>query len=144
MAGNLANTLQDDEPLFDAGDVAIFLDDKLVSYFNGNDMASVTWTTDNVTLEIDAQGAGTAVKNHDGRGTITLHLNRASDAWQDVMGYGASTGYHKIDINTPYEHVYSSKSLVTKNPDINIGGGAQTVDVAFSCVNVSLEGNKAA
>ncbi|MFD1455237.1 hypothetical protein ACFQ44_06000 [Levilactobacillus lanxiensis] len=145
MAGeNLAASLEDDEPLFDAGDVAIYLDDKLVKYFNGNDMASVSWTTDNVTLEIDAQGAGTAVKNHDGRGTITLHLNRASDTWQDIMGFGASTGYHKINIVTPYEHVYAGKALLTKNPDINIGGTAQTVDTAFSCNKITLEGNKAA
>lgn len=143
MAQNLANqVLEDDEPLFDAGDVAIYLDNKLVKYFNGNDMASVSWTTDNVTLDIDAQGAGTAVKNHDGRGTITLHLNRASDTWQDVMGYGVSTGYHKIDISTPYEHIYAGKSLLTKNPDINVGGSAQTVDAAFSCVNIALEPNK--
>lgn len=142
---NLANTnLENDEPLFDAADVAIYLDDKLVKYFNGNDMASVSWTTDNVTLEIDAQGAGTAVKNHDGRGTITLHLNRASDTWQDIMNQGVSTGYHKIDIATPYEHIYSGQSLLTKNPDINVGGAAQTVDAAFSCVKISLEGNKAA
>lgn len=143
MAQNLANqALEDDEPLFDAADVAIYLDDKLVKYFNGNDIATVDWTTDNVTLEIDAQGHGTAVKNHDGRGTITLHLNRASDTWQDIMGYGVSTGYHKIDISTPYEHVYSGKSLLTKNPSLNVGGGAQTVDAAFSCVNIALEPNK--
>ena len=145
MASNLANqALEDDEPLFDAADVAIYLDNKLVKYFNGNDMASVTWTTDNVTLEIDAQGAGTAVKNHDSRGTITLHLNRASDTWQDIMGFGASTGYHKINIVTPYEHVYAGKALLTKNPDINVGGTAQTVDCAFSCNKITLEGNKAA
>ncbi|GEO70436.1 hypothetical protein [Levilactobacillus acidifarinae] len=145
MAGqNLANTLEDEEPLFDAADVAIYLDDKLVKYFNGNDMVSVTWTTDNVTMEIDAQGAGTAVKNHDGRGTMTLHLNRASDTWQDIMGFGASTGYHKIDVTTPYEHIFTSKALLTKNPDINVGGTAQTVDAGFSCNKISLEGNKAA
>ncbi|CAJ1227155.1 hypothetical protein LZY01_19790 [Levilactobacillus zymae] len=145
MAGqNLANTLEDDEPLFDAADVAIYLDDKLVKYFNGNDMVSVTWTTDNVTMEIDAQGAGTAVKNHDGRGTMTIHLNRASDTWQDIMGFGASTGYHKIDVTTPYEHIFTSKALLTKNPDINVGGTAQTVDAGFSCNKISLEGNKAA
>lgn len=143
MADNLANqVLEDDEPLFDAADVAIYLDEKLVKYFNGNDMASISWTTDNVTLDIDAQGAGTAVRNHDGRGTITLHLNRASDTWQDIMGYGVSTGYHKIDISTPYEHAYAGKALLTKNPDINVGGQAQTVDAAFSCVNISLEPNK--
>lgn len=141
---NLSNALEDDEPLFDAADVAVYLDDKLVKYFNGNDLVSITWLTDNVTLEIDAQGAGTAVKNHDDRATITMHLNRASDTWQEIMGYGASTGYHKINIVTPYEHVYSGKSLLTKKPDINIGGGAQTVDCAFSCVKATLEGNKAA
>lgn len=145
MAGqNLANNLEDDEHLFDAGDVAIYLDDKLVKYFNGNDMASITWTTDNVTLEIDAQGAGTAVKNHDSRGTITLHLNRASETWQDIMGFGESTGYHTISITTPYEHVFTSKALLTKKPDINIGGGAQTVDAGFSCNKIALEGNNAA
>lgn len=145
MADNLANQgLEDDEPLFDAADVAVYLDDKLVKYFNGNDMATVSWTTDNVTLEIDAQGNGTAVKNHDGRGNITLKLNRASQTWQDVMGFGVSTGYHKIDINTPYEHIYAGKALLTKNPDINVGGAAQTVDAAFSCVKITLEANKAA
>ncbi|KJW12869.1 hypothetical protein [Levilactobacillus spicheri] len=143
MASNLANqALEDDEPLFDAADVAIYLDNKLVKYFNGNDMAQIDWTTDNATLDIDAQGAGTAVKNHDGRGTITLHLNRASDTWQDIMGFGVSTGYHKIDISTPYEHVYAGKALLTKNPSLAIGGTAQTVDAAFSCVNIALEGNK--
>lgn len=143
MASNLANqALEDDEPLFDAADVAIYLDNKLVKYFNGNDMANIDWTTDNVTLDIDAQGAGSAVKNHDGRGTIVLHLNRASETWQDIMGFGVSTGYHKIDISTPYEHVYAGKALLTKNPSIVVGGGAQTVDAGFSCVNIALEGNK--
>lgn len=143
MADNLSNqVLEDDEPLFDAADVAIYLDEKLVKYFNGNDMVSISWTTDNVTLDIDAQGSGTAVRNHDGRGIITLHLNRASDTWQDIMGYGVSTGYHKINISTPYERVYAGKALLTKNPDINVGGQAQTVDAAFSCINISLEGNK--
>lgn len=143
MAQNLAaQNLDDDEPLFDAAKVAIYLDDKLVKFFNGNDMASVSWTTDNVTLDIDAQGSGTGVVNHDGRGTITLHLNRASDTWQDVMGFGVNTQYHKLDIATPYEHIYAGKSLLTKNPDINVGGGSQTVDAAFSCINISLEPNK--
>lgn len=144
MAQNLAanNNLNDDEPLFDAADVAIYLDGKLVKYFNGNDMVSIAWTTDNVTLDIDAQGSGTGVVNHDGRGTITLHLNRASETWQDIMLFGVNTQYHKIDVATPYEHVYSGKSLLTKNPDINIGGGTQTIDAAFSCINIALEPNK--
>ncbi|KRK48189.1 hypothetical protein GPK34_02205 [Secundilactobacillus kimchicus] len=142
MAQNLATAnLEDDEPLYDAAKVVVRIDDKLVTYYNGQDMVSVTWTTDNVTMDVDAQGNGSSVMNHDDRGTITFHLNRASQAWQDMLDYGVSTGYHKIDISTPYEHIYTSKALLTKKPDINVTGGSQTVEPGFSCTRITLEKN---
>lgn len=139
MNPDLASSIQDDEPLYDAQDVAIYLNGKLVKFFNGDDLVDVSWANDRITWTVDAQGSNSAVRKHDDRGTITMHLNRASENWQEIMEMGASTKYVRIDIQTPFEHVYTSKALLTKNPDIKVGGDAQTVDAAFSAGQIVLE-----
>lgn len=122
-----------DIPIYNAKDVTISIDGRVVQGFQENDMFTVTRKEDNVQTAVDAQGWPAIAINNNRLGQITLNLSGESTDHKRLNELANNSKVFPIVVNTPFEKISGNQAIVAKPADSAYGkavpGRTYTIEV---------------
>lgn len=126
---------------WDVGDIVVQIDGKVPDLYTADKIFTLSFDQDHITLSSDVYGNGIAIINHNGQATLTVSLSRLGNVWSDLLGDkdNFKDAAHEIVISTPVEKITTSSAYIGKVPDITGDNSAPNVDLAFKCVNASVD-----
>lgn len=99
---------------YDAMDVTISVDGRVVQGFQANDMFSVSYKEDLVRTSVDAQGTASISINNSHLGTITINLSGNSADHKRLNDIAKARKIVPVVIKSPYEKITANKCIFTK------------------------------
>lgn len=131
--------MNNDAILYDAKDVHISIDGRVIQGFQDGDMFSATTKEDRVTTEVDAQGFGFAAINNNRLGQITVNLSGNSPDHKRLNDLANSNKIFPVVITTPMEKITAQRCLITKPADAAFGKATPKRTYTIQCLEMHVE-----
>lgn len=129
-----------DIKIYNAKDVTVSVDGRVIQGFQDNDMVSYTRKEDNITTAVDAQGWPSAAINNNHLGQITINLSGESADHKRMNQLANTTKVFPIVISSPTEKISGSQAMIGKPADGAFGkavpGRTYTIEVLDMQVEV--------
>lgn len=106
-----------DIPVYNAKDVNISIDGRVVQGFQDNDMFSYTIKEDRVQTSVDAQGTPSIAVNNNRLGQLTVNLSGNSVDHKRLNQLANSNKVFPIVVTTPLEKISGNQAIIAKPAD---------------------------
>ena len=124
---------------YDARDVHLIVDGRVVTGFGANDMFSVSYNEDRLKVTVDAQGNTEAAINNSRLGKVTVNLSGNSVDHKRFNELGNSMKDFKLSCDTGYEIISASECYITKLPTANYGKNTPGRSYVITCCDLSIQ-----
>ena len=111
---------------YNAKDVVIIVDGKIIDDFAEGTMVSAEETNSHTTPVVDSQGKGAMAINNDRRGTFTLNLKFSSDANKKFTTLLNSAKEFSISFAHGDEKASATQAMFQKAPAVGYDNGVPT------------------
>lgn len=107
--------------IYNAKDVHLSVDGRVVQGFQDGDMFNVTVKEDRVQTSVDAQGVPSIAVNNNRLGQITVNLSGNSADHKYLNKLANSNKIFSIVATTPYEKITGDQAIIAKPADAAFG-----------------------
>lgn len=109
--------------VYNAKDVHLVIDGRVVQGFQPNDMFTIAYDEDRITMTVDAQGNVEAAANNARMATLTVNLSGNSADHKRLAKLANANKSFKVSATTGYEKITGNECFVTKLPNTAYGKG---------------------
>ncbi|WP_283598181.1 phage structural protein [Ligilactobacillus saerimneri] len=106
---------------YNAKDVHLSIDGRIVQGFQDGDMFAVTIKEDRVQTSVDAQGTPSIAINNNRLGQVTVNLSGNSVDHKRLNELANSNKIFPIVATTPYEKITGDQAIIAKPADAAFG-----------------------
>src|SRR5699024_219727 len=107
--------------VYNAKDVHLSVDGRIIQGFQDGDMFNVTIKEDRVQTSVDAQGVPSIAINNNRLGQITVNLSDNSADHKRLNALANSNKIFSIVATTPYEKITGDQAIIAKPADAAFG-----------------------
>ncbi|WP_155286042.1 hypothetical protein [Lacticaseibacillus zhaodongensis] len=108
-------------PLYDAREVSLVIDNRIVQGFQENDMAVFTAKEDRIQTSVDAQGYPSAAVNNNHLSQLVVNLSGNSIDHQRLTELANNSNQFAVTLDSPIETITANQCFITKVPDSAYG-----------------------
>jgi hypothetical protein len=119
-----------------AGDSTVMVNNKLIYSYGEDNMFTVSYDNDLVTVKEDPQGNGVASISSNHGGTITLNVTETSPS-NAILTDLVQTGNFPVDIVTSTVHISAQHCYIQKIPDTT--GGKEASNRAWQIKAIYMD-----
>lgn len=131
--------MSNDIPIYNAKDVHISIDGRVVQGFQANDMFQARVKEDRVQTSVDAQGFPSIAVNNNRLGQITVNLSGNSVDHKRLNELANSNKVFPIVATTPYEKISGNQAIISKPADAAYGKATPARTYTIEVLDMQIE-----
>ena len=127
------------EKIYDAKNVSVVVDGRVVQGFQDNDMVTATQKEENVQTAVDAQGEAQITINNNKLGQITINLSGNSADHKRLNKLANTKKVFPVTIKSDIEKVTAQQCIISKPADAAYGKAVPGRTYTIEALEIHIE-----
>lgn len=128
-----------DIPVYNAMDVSISINGRVIQGFQENDMFSAQYKEDQVRTNVDAQGWPSMAINNNHLGQITLNLSGSSLDYKTMLTLANTHEVFSVVAITPIEKITANQCIIARQPSAAYGKDTPKRTFTIEALDMQME-----
>lgn len=127
------------ERTYDAKDVSVVVDGRVIKGFQDNDMVTATQKEENVQTSVDAQGEPQVAINNNKLGQITINLSGNSVDHKRMNNLANTHKVFPVTIKSDIEKVVAQQCIISKPADAAFGKAVPARTYTIEALEIHID-----